>query len=91
MPVNYRHTEASEGQYMFYTTLPSIYFGWGSNMIAGSSIDDGLLDLSVRVRRGHPLRRLAKTDVRDVLSPVVYEQLCSNESCAPDLLATPFD
>lgn len=42
---------------MFYTTLPSIYFGWGYGLIAGSSIDDGLLDLSAQVRQDHQLRR----------------------------------
>lgn len=49
--------QASEGQYMFYTTLPSIYFGWGYDLIAGGSIDDGLPDLSAQVRQDHQLRR----------------------------------
>lgn len=58
---------------MFYTTLPSIYFGWGYGLIAGGSIDDGLPDLSAQVRQGHQLRRVARTDMPDVLSPVVYD------------------
>lgn len=58
---------------MFYTMLQSIYLGWGYDLIAGSSIDDGLADLSAHVRPGHPLRRLARTDMSNVVSPVVYD------------------
>lgn len=42
---------------MFYTTLPSIYFGWGYDLIASGSIDNGLPDLSIQVRQSHQLRR----------------------------------
>lgn len=65
--------QASEGQYMFYTTLPSIYFGLGYDLIAGGSIDDGLADLFARVRQSNQLRRPGGTDMPDVLSPVVYD------------------
>lgn len=63
---------------MFYTTLtpppsPTIYFGWGYDLIAGGSIDDGLPDLYARVKQGHQLGRLARTDMPNVLSPVVYD------------------
>lgn len=58
---------------MFYSTLPSIYFSWGYDLIAGVSIDDGLPDLSAQVRQDHQLRRLASTDIPNALSPVVYD------------------
>lgn len=66
---------ASEGQYMFYTTLPSIYFGWGYDLIACRSVDDGYPDLSARVRQGTQLKRFVRTDMPNVLSPVVYDWL----------------
>lgn len=50
--------QASEGQYMFYTMLPSIYSDWGYDLIAGVSIDDGLLDLFTQVRKDHQLGAL---------------------------------
>lgn len=58
---------------MFYTTLPTIYLDWGYDLIADASIDDGLPDLSTQVGQDNELRRLARTDMPHVLSPVVYD------------------
>lgn len=40
--------QESEGQYRLYSTLPSICSRRGYGLMAGSCIDDGLLDLSTR-------------------------------------------
>lgn len=58
---------------MFYTTLPSIYFGWGYDLIACRSVYDGYPDLSARVRQGTQLKRFVRTDMPNVLSLVVYD------------------
>lgn len=77
MPVNYGYTKRVKANICFIPRSdppsPTIYFGWGYDLIAGGSIDDGLPDLYARVKQGHQLGRLARTDMPNVLSPVVYD------------------
>ena len=60
---------------LYHASPPPIYFGWGYDLIAGGSIDDGPPDLYTEVKQGHQLGRLARTDMPNVLSPVVYDWL----------------
>lgn len=49
MPVNYGYTKRVKANICFIPRSPppspTIYFGWGYDLIAGGSIDDGLPDL----------------------------------------------
>lgn len=67
--------------YHAHSPPPPIYFGWGYDLIASGSIDDGLPDLYARVKQGHQLGRLARTDMPNVLSPVVYDWLTDCARC----------
>lgn len=46
--------QPSEGQYMFYTVLPSVYFCWELLLVTLGSINDGVPDLSANATSAHP-------------------------------------